>query len=112
METERTFEMILTIVNSGFADNVMDAARAVGANGGTVLHARGTGIHEAEKFFGVSIQPEKDVVLILVESEKKKAIMQEICKKAGLGTEGRGMCLSLPVNDVAGIVHYDKEAKL
>lgn len=112
MTNERSFELILTIVNSGFADNVMDAAKSVGANGGTVLHARGTGIHEAEQFFGISIQPEKDVVLILVESEKKKAIMQEICIKAGLATEGRGMCLALPVNDVAGIVHYEKEAKL
>ncbi len=112
METKKSFEMILTIVNSGFADNVMDAAKSVGANGGTVLHARGTGIHEAEEFFGVSIQPEKDVVLILVESENKKAIMQEIYKKAGLATEGRGMCLSVPVNDVVGIVHYDREAKL
>ena len=66
MDTERKFDLIVTIVNRGFADEVMNAARAAGAHGGTILWARGSGVHETEKFFGISIQPEKELVLILV----------------------------------------------
>ena len=62
------FELIITIINRGFSEDVVDAAKSAGAQGGTVLHARGTGVHEAEKFFGISIQPEKEMVLTLVPS--------------------------------------------
>ena len=104
------FELIVTIVNRGFSDNVMDAAKAAGARGGTILHARGTGIHEEAKFFGISIQPEKDMVMILVKQPDRDAIMHAISVGAGLNTEGRGLTFSLPVTDVAGIVHMmDKE---
>ena len=65
-------ELILTIINRGFADLVMDAAKAAGASGGTVVHARGTGVHEAEKFFGIIVQPEKELVLMLAKSFAKK----------------------------------------
>lgn len=109
METERSYDLIITIVNRGFADLVMDAARDFGASGGTIMHARGTGIHEAEKFFGISIQPEKDVVLILANRENKKQIMQSIKERAGLNKEGRGISFALPVDDVCGIVHLEKD---
>lgn len=102
------YELIVTIVNRGFTDDVMDAARSQGAGGGTVLHARGSGIHEAEKFFGVSIQPEKEIVLVVVQRARKQAVMQAICTAAGLFTEGRGMSFSLPVDEVAGIVHWQQ----
>lgn len=105
MEDQKTFELVITIVNRGFADEAMDAAKEAGASGGTVLYARGTGIHEAEQFFGVTIQPEKEVVLILTESDKKRDIMKAVCHGAGLTTMGRGMSFSLPVDDVLGIVH-------
>ena len=65
-------ELILTIINRGYADLVMDAAKNAGASGGTIVHARGTGIHEAEKFFGIIVQPEKEIVLILTERENEK----------------------------------------
>lgn len=109
MGAEREFDVILTIVNRGFADLVMDAAKGAGAHGGTVMYARGAGIHEAEKFFGISIQPEKEVVLILVKHEEKNTIMQAIAKEAGLNREGRGLSFSLPVDDVVGIVHMMKK---
>ena len=60
------FECILCIVNSGFSDAAMDAAKQFGARGGTVVHGRGTVSKEAEKFFNISIQPEKDIVIIIV----------------------------------------------
>ena len=105
---DSNFELLVTIVNRGFSDDVMDAAKAAGARGGTILHARGTGVHEESKFFGISIQPEKDMVLILVTKDQRAEIMKAICVGAGLNTEGRGLTFSLPVADVAGIVHLTK----
>lgn len=104
MSTEK-FELIITIVNRGFASEVMEAAKRQGASGGTIINARGAGIHEAEKFFGVAIQPEKELVLTLVPKDKRQDIMKEICKKAGLTSEGKGLTFSLPVDDVMGIIH-------
>ncbi len=109
MDSQRNFDLILTIVNRGFADLVMDAAKEAGAHGGTVLHARGSGIREAEKFLGITIQPEKEVILILVHRRDKLPVMQNICKKAGLTSKGKGLVFSLPVDDVAGIVHLTQK---
>ncbi|MDD2569243.1 MAG: P-II family nitrogen regulator [Clostridia bacterium] len=106
---KKEFELIITIVNRGFADLVMDAAKAAGAHGGTVLYGRGAGIHEAEKFFGVSIEPEKEVVLVLLPKQDKDAVMRAITKGAGLNSEGKGLTFSLPVDDVLGIVHMTKQ---
>ena len=104
METsQREFELVITIVNRGFADEVMDAAKAAGATGGTVLYARGTGIHEAEQFFGITIQPEKEVVLILAKHETRNAIMKAICNEAFARTGERGIAFSVPVSDVTGL---------
>ena len=69
--SEYKHEVIFCIVNAGFSEAVMDAARQFGASGGTVLHARGTANPEAEKLFNVTVQPEKEIVLILVEAEKR-----------------------------------------
>ena len=100
---DRQFELIVTIVGRGFSDLVMDAARKAGASGGTILHGRGTGVHEAAQFFGVAIQPEKELVLILTEREKKNDIMTAICKHADLKVAGNGICFSLPVDQVMGL---------
>lgn len=105
------FDLIITIVNRGFDDVVMEAARSAGATGGTVFNARGAGVHEAEKFFGISIQPEKDIILILVKSEYRKQIMHAIRNEAGLNKEGRGLSFSIPVEDVCGIVHMNLDFK-
>ncbi len=103
------FELIITIINRGFSEDVVDAAKSAGAQGGTVLHARGTGVHEAEKFFGISIQPEKEMVLTLVPSGIKQAVMRAICEHAGLSTEGRGLSFSVPVDEVRGIAHLEQD---
>lgn len=102
-------DLIITIVNKGFADQVMDAARPAGAQGGTVVHARGAGVKEAEHFFGITIQPEKEMVLILTRHETKRAIMETICREVGLNTEGRGIVFSLPVSDVMGLARMMRE---
>ncbi|MDR3071973.1 MAG: P-II family nitrogen regulator [Clostridiales Family XIII bacterium] len=99
------FRMIVTIVNRGYAEFVVDAAREAGAKGGTIIHARGTGVHETEKFLNISITPEKEMILTLVSKESAKKITREILEKAGLKTPGRGICFVLPVTDAVGLTH-------
>ena len=107
---DRQFELIVAIVNRGFSDLVMDAARKAGASVGTILHGRGTGVHEAAQFFGVAIQPEKELVLILTRASERRAIMAAIAEGAHLDRQGRGLTFSLPVDEVAGIVHLLDDA--
>lgn len=104
-------DLIVAIVNRGFTDLVMDAARPAGARGGTVLHARGAGTQEASQFLNITIQPEKEMVLILVDREYKIPVMQAIAKGAGPSTEGRGIVFSLPVTDVMGVARAVDENK-
>ena len=96
-------EVILCIVNAGFSDEVMDAAREFGARGGTVIRARGTANPEAEKLFNIAIQPEKEIVMILVESELKNDILHALYKAVGLKTPGQGIAFTMPVDDVVGL---------
>lgn len=97
------YEMILCIVNAGFSDLVMDAAKAEGARGGTVIHARGTANKDAEAFFHITIQPEKDVVMLIVPKTIKDKVLHAIYKHAGLESDGQGIAFSMPVSETAGI---------
>lgn len=96
-------EMIVCIVNAGFSEDVMTAARECGARGGTVLHARGTANHEAETFFKITIQPEKEVVMIIVPSAIKEEVLRAIYRNVGLKTPGQGIAFAMPVDGVAGL---------
>ena len=98
-----THEVIFCIVNSGYSDEVMDAAKKFGARGGTVINARGTADKQAEKFFGVTVQPEKEIVMILVPKECKNDILRALYKEVGLDTPGQGIAFSAPVDSVVGI---------
>lgn len=97
------FECILCIVNSGFTEVAMDAAKLHGAKGGTVIHGRGTVSKEAEKMFNIAIQPEKEIVLILVNTDIKDAILKALYDAVGSNTKAQGIAFSLPVEDVVGI---------
>lgn len=101
--SEIKYEMIMCIVNSGFSDVVMEAARSAGARGGTMLHARGTASKEAEKKFHIAINPEKDALLLVVPENIRDDVLHAIYKEAGIGTDGGGIAFSLPVTDVVGI---------
>ncbi len=96
-------ELIICIVNNGFTDLVMDAARKQGAKGGTIFHGRGTGNPDMEKFFGISISPEKEIVIILVTNDIKEVVLKAVNKAAGLETNGKGIAFSMPVSDVVGV---------
>lgn len=105
------FDLIITIVNKGFSDYVVGAAREAGATGATILNGRGTSIHETDKFLGVSIQPEKELVLVLVKKSDRNKIMTEICAKANLNQSEKGLCFSLPVSNLKGITHLLNNVK-
>lgn len=98
-----THELIVVIAEHGYTNLIMDAAKAAGAFGGTIIHAKGTGMEAAEKFMGVSLAAEKEVVFIVSKTEEKNAIMQAIMKDAGLDSKAKSIVFSLPVTDTAGL---------
>ena len=103
-------EVIFCIVNAGFSDEVMDAAREYGARGGTVIRARGTAGQEAEKLFNIAIQPEKEIVMILVDKKIKNDILHALYKAVGLNTPGQGIAFTVPAVDVVGLTGGTPEA--
>ncbi len=97
------YELILCIVNAGFAETVMDAAYAYGARGGTVIQARGTANKEAEKYFRITIQPEKEILMLVVPAKIKDDILHALYRSVGLNSPGHGIAFSLPVDNVLGL---------
>lgn len=95
--SKHSFELIVCIVNAGFSQNVMEAARAAGARGGTIVRGRGSANPEAEEFFNITIQPDKEIVLILVKASIKDTVLKAVYKNSGLPTEGQGIAFSLSV---------------
>ena len=100
-------EVIFCIVNTGFSDEVMDAAREFGAKGGTVIRARGTANPKAEKLFNIAIQPEKEIVMILIESKLKNNILHALYRAVGLNTPGQGIAFTMPADDVVGLTDFE-----
>ena len=97
------YELLVAVVNQGYTDLAMEAARMAGAGGGTVVHARGGGAGTEQQFLGVSLAPEKELVFIVVKAEDKNRLMTAIMEKAGLSTRAGSVVFSLPVTGVAGI---------
>lgn len=95
--------VIVTIVRKGWGSSILQASVKAGARGGTVLLGRGVGVHEQDKIFGMSIEPEKEVLLTLVETDKVDAILDEIVRASELDAAGHGMAFVVPVNEVVGI---------
>ena len=98
-----THELIVVISEQGYTEMIMEAARGAGAYGGTVIHAKGTGQAAAEKFLGVTIAVEKEILYIVTKTEQKNAIMQAIMKDAGIDSKAKSIVFSLPVTDTAGL---------
>lgn len=97
------YYMIMAIVNQGFSGEVMEAARPVGASGGTVFHSRHVGTEESMKFWKISVQEEREVVIILARKEDKLSIMKAIAEKCGLQSDANGIVMSLPVDGIVGL---------
>ena len=98
--------LIVSIVRKGWGSTVLEASVKAGARGGTVLLGRGAGIHEQEKIFGMSIEPEKETLLMIVETEQVDTILDEIVRAAELNETGRGIAFVLPVERIAGVAHF------
>lgn len=98
-----THSLLMVTINQGYSEEVMTAAKQAGAAGGTVLRARRLGLEAPMQKWGINIQPEKEIIYILAEQEKKLAIMKALGEKCGLHSEAQGLIISIPVDAVAGL---------
>jgi nitrogen regulatory protein PII len=103
MKTEN-HEVIFAIVNSGFADEAMAVAREQGARGGTILNARGVAREQEAAFFGITIHPEKEILMLVVEKNVRNNILNALYTNMGMDKKAQGIVFSLPVSDVVGLV--------
>ena len=111
MKTEN-HEVIFAIVNSGFAEDVMDVAREQGVRGGTILNARGVAKEDAAAFFGITLHAEKEILMMVVEKDIRDNVLNAIYKEMGMAKAAQGIAFSLPVSDVAGLVQIEEKKKI
>ena len=97
------YELLVVIANQGYTEMIMEAARKASATGGTVLHAKGTGMEKAETFLGVSLAQEKEMIFLVVKKEAKNPIMRAVKEEAGLKSKAKSIVFSLPVTETAGM---------
>ncbi len=103
---ENTHDLIVTIVKKRFVEEIIEATKNTGAEGGTIIPGRGTGIHEGKKLLGIPIEPEKDILLTLVPKNMVDEVLSAIIKAGNLNCPGTGICFVLDVKKIAGIVHF------
>ncbi len=103
--------LIITVVRKGWGDKVLEASMKAGAEGGTILMGRGTGVHEQQKILGIPIEPEKEIVLSVVYPDKSEAILQEIIQACELEKPGAGIAFVVPVERVVGVSHLRDKSK-
>lgn len=101
------FDLLIAVCNQGYAEEVMQAARKAGAGGGTIVHAKGTANQYTEKFFGITLSEEKEIVLIVTRNTDRDRIMDAIKTEAGIASDAHTIVFSLPVENVAGIASYE-----
>lgn len=109
MKETSDFELIITVVNKGNSETVVEASKQAGAEGGTILSGRGTGIHEKETLFSIPIEPEKDVILTLINRNKSEQVLQAIRQATELDIPGKGIAFVLPVERTTGIKRLDSQ---
>lgn len=102
-ENDLKYSLVMTIVSEGHLEDVMTSAKKVGCQGGTSIKGRGLGLLKKSKVLGFNIEPEKDIVLNIVQSKDRKKVMEEITKDVGIKTDGKGVCLSLPIEEFVGL---------
>jgi nitrogen regulatory protein PII len=103
MNDSKGFDLIVIIVKKGLSEKVVNAAQLVGAKGSTVINGRGSSVHETTRILGVPIEPEKEIILIVVEDKDTNKILNEIVDKADLNKPGVGIGFVLDVEKVIGI---------
>jgi hypothetical protein len=95
--------MITAILNRGFSNDAMKVAKEAGARGGTVIHSRQVIDEEDTGFWGMSMQEEKEMLLIITEAENKLTIMKAITEQFGMHSDAKGVVVSMPIDTVMGI---------
>ena len=105
MKKNKEFQLIVTIVDKGKCGSVIDSSKKAGAEGGTIITGRGSGIHEKAKLFSFNIEPEKDIVLTLVPSDMTKKVLEAIVNATDLNEPGKGIAFVLDVEKTTGIHH-------
>ncbi len=96
-------EVIFAIVNAGYAEEAMDVAREQGVRGGTILNARGVARDKEAAFFGITIDPEKEILMMVVEKTIRDQVLNALYKEMGMAKKAQGIVFALPVSDVAGL---------
>lgn len=102
----RNASLIVTVVRKGWGSTVLQASVQAGARGATVVVGRGAGVNEQEKIFGMSIEPEKEIVLTVVAADRADATLEAIVQAAELNEVGRGIAFVLPVERLVGVTHF------
>ncbi len=103
VKNDLTHDLIMAVINRGYSDELMEAARSAGASGGTIIHAKHTGHDGPSRFLGICAQAEKEIVMILAPRKERNEIMKAISHRCGAKTEAQGITLSLPVDGVFGL---------
>ena len=102
-EVNSMYQMITTIVNRGLAEDVIDAAKAAGSKGGTIVNARGSGVDETTKLFAMEIEPEKEIAIIIAKRDITNKIIESIRNKLEIDKPGHGIIFVQDINNVYGI---------
>ena len=100
---EPIYSVVIGVINQGYSEEVMSSAKETGVRGGTVIHARKVGVEDVVKFLGISVQEEKEILMIVTTKENRHGLMKKLSKDHGIASETQGVFLSLPVEDVNGI---------
>jgi nitrogen regulatory protein P-II 1 len=98
-------DLIVVIVNKGQNVDIVKAAKAAGAEGATIIPGRGTGINEQKKLFGIAIEPEKDIVLTIVNHEITQQVLESVIRAGSLDKPATGIAFVLELSKVVGIAH-------
>ncbi len=99
----KDYDLIVSIVNKGHADFIVDISKKAGADGGTIVYGRGTGIHEKAKLFSMLIEPEKEIILTLTKKSDTEKVLNAIVTEGELSKPGNGVAFVMEVEKTAGI---------
>ena len=105
MDSNKDIKMLLIVVNAGFADEAMKIARGEGAKGATILNARGEGIVH-KSFMGITVDSEREMLLILIDGKTAEKIMNAIAEKLGIQSPAQGICFCMPVERTTVINNF------
>lgn len=105
MNSNTSYDLIVTIVNKTQSEVVVEASKKAGAEGGTIIFGRGTGVREQAKLFGITIEPEKELILTLIKRDLTEKVLESIVTEGELNKPGKGIAFVLEVEKVVGINH-------